>query len=272
MASTGRAQLLARIAGVLAELVLKLEKNSGSRIVNKRVQVDLSIFGHWLRELLKEPALDVSYGALAELLRWRVDRRPEIKNTRRGGQPRHVFDLGEGTTYEALLAAIGDALEYRSGERGPMHGQDRLAGGTRMSIVPSLPCAGAAGDAGPSTAAAGEHGHGRVRGSTATVNAYPCAGPEPLHAASERKTKVDRLAPQECVRHLRLVVADPALLRHRTVHDRVQLDLAALGDQLQGFRCSHRALAELFRQRDDQELKIKQIRWDKQRLYVYTVP
>ena len=129
MASTGRAQLLTRIAGVLAELVLKLEKNGGSRIVNERVQIDVSVLGRWLRELLKEPALDVSYGALAELLRWRIDRRPEIKGTRWGGEQRHVFDLGEGTAYEALLAAIGDALEYRSGERGPMLGQDRRSGG-----------------------------------------------------------------------------------------------------------------------------------------------
>ena len=138
-----------------------------------------------------------------------------------------------------------------------------------MTVIPSLLCAGAAGDAGPSTAAAGEREHGRVRGSTAAVNAsYPFAGPEPPHAASERKKKADRLVPQECVRRLQLIVRDPALLRQRTVHDRVQLDLSALSDQLQGFRCSHRALAELFRQREDQELKIKQTRWDKQRLYV----
>ena len=128
MASTGRAQLLARIADVLAELVLKLETNSGSRVIDEHVQIDLSVFGHWVRELLKEPTLDVSYGSLAELLRWRIDRRPEIKRTHWSGEYRFVFDLREGTAYEALLTAIGDALEYRSGERGPMHGQDRRSG------------------------------------------------------------------------------------------------------------------------------------------------
>ena len=44
--------------------------------------------------------------------------------------------------------------------------------------------------------------------------------------------------------------------------------MAALSDQLQGFRCSYRALAELFRQRDDQELTIRRPHWDGDKLYV----
>ena len=101
-----------------------------------------------------------------------------------------------------------------------------------MTVIPSLPCAGAAGDAGPSTAAAGEHGHGRVRGSTATVNAYPCAGPEPLHAASERKTKVDRLLLQ--LDRPALLLRRPALLLQLDLSGCPQRPAAGLPLQLQG--------------------------------------
>ena len=64
----------------------------------------------------------------------------------------------------------------------------------------------------------------------------------------------------------------------RIVDGRVQIDLAILGSLLKEilddeptFQCSHDALAELFRWREDQRPEIRHPRWDGQQRYVFVL-
>ena len=93
------------------ELAQHIEQENGSRVVDGRVQLDLSVLG----TVLGRHGSRLSRGALAELFRWHDDRRPEIHRPYWGEQRHYVFILrGDPDLRQELAELISSALQYWS--------------------------------------------------------------------------------------------------------------------------------------------------------------
>ena len=100
---------LRRVLDVLVALASVLDGRS--RVVDGRVQLDLSVLG----TVLGRHGSRLSRGALAELFRWHDDRRPEIHRPYWGEQRHYVFILrGDPDLRQELAELISSALQYWS--------------------------------------------------------------------------------------------------------------------------------------------------------------
>ena len=95
---------LRRILDVLVALTSVLDGKS--RVVDGRVQLDLSALGPALKEQLNERGFRGGRDALAELFRC------QVIHTLRDEQHCHVFVLGEGPLRRALEEAVEAALDH----------------------------------------------------------------------------------------------------------------------------------------------------------------